>query len=350
MSTNVRGFGITHYPSYGRNIERLFTALRFALDDPDLPESLRTSEGWPQEMRAEWGDDEGQSSAVRHKQALTDGFLAIRAALDEFEPDVVLLWGDDQYEQFREDIVPPFTVFCADEYVFRPWLHGPASPNMFNEPRDTEHRVAGAPDVGRELTSRLMDLGFDMPYATAVRADRPFPHSIANSVMYLDGERRGFPYAVLPIAVNCYGRQLLRRQGGMARLADIVHDSNDPPAPSPARCFDLGAAIARSVTEMDARVALVASSSWSHAFLHDRAYHLYPDGPADRQLYGWLERGEYKKWRDWTLTDIENSGQQELLNWFCLAGAAAELGWATQWSTLVETSLFNSNKCFAVLA
>ena len=31
-------------------------------------------------------------------------------ALDEFKPDLIVMWGDDQYENFKEDIVPPFAV------------------------------------------------------------------------------------------------------------------------------------------------------------------------------------------------------------------------------------------------
>ena len=42
------------------------------------------------------------------------------------------------------------------------------------------------------------------------------------------------------------------------------------------------------------------------------------------------------------------SGQHEMLNWFCLAGAVAELGLDLQWSEFVGTDVFNSNKCFAV--
>jgi hypothetical protein len=37
-----------------------------------------------------------------------------------------------------------------------------------------------------------------------------------------------------------------------------------------------------------------------------------------------------------------------MLNWFCLAGAMRELGMGLSWSELVETDVFNSNKCFAI--
>ncbi len=73
------------------------------------------------------------------------------------------------------------------------------------------------------------------------------------------------------------------------------------------------------------RVALVASSSWSHAFLTPKNYLLHPDVDADRALYEKLRVGDYEAWRKTPLASMEESGQQEMLNWMCLAGAMAEL-------------------------
>ena len=39
-----------------------------------------------------------------------------------------------------------------------------------------------------------------------------------------------------------------------------------------------------------------------------------------------------------------------MLNWFALAGAMESIGARLEWSTLVETHIFNSNKVFAVYA
>ena len=45
------------------------------------------------------------------------------------------------------------------------------------------------------------------------------------------------------------------------------------------------------------------------------------DIPADRALYEALRAGNYEAWRNYPLSAIEDSGQQEVLNWMCLAGA-----------------------------
>jgi 2-polyprenyl-6-methoxyphenol hydroxylase-like FAD-dependent oxidoreductase len=112
--------------------------------------------------------------------------------------------------------------------------------------------------------------------------------------------------------------------------------------------MEVGAAVARALTESPWRVALIASSSWSHAFLTRKNYHLYPDVPADRRLYEALKAGDYGTWRATTLADIEESGQQELLNWFTLIGAMEALGRKPAECDFVESWALNSNKCFAV--
>ncbi len=45
---------------------------------------------------------------------------------------------------------------------------------------------------------------------------------------------------------------------------------------------------------------------------------------------------------------LEASGQHEVLNWLCLAGAAAELGHKMHLVDWVETWIFNAPKCLAV--
>lgn len=47
----------------------------------------------------------------------------------------------------------------------------------------------------------------------------------------------------------------------------------------------LSASVGRYVAGTDRRVTLVASSSWSHAFLIDKSWHITPDTAADRRLY-----------------------------------------------------------------
>ena len=61
-----------------------------------------------------------------------------------------------------------------------------------------------------------------------------------------------------------------------------------------------------------------------------------------------LKRGDYDKWKDVKLSSIEQSGQQEVLNWFCLVGAMFELERPMELLTWAETWTFNAPKCMAL--
>ena len=224
------------------------------------------------------------------------------------------------------------------------------SPNAWGLPSDTTITLHGDPANARRLADGLLERGFDIAYSYAKRKDSPFPHAILNTQLFLDYPNAGaeFRYPLIPITVNCYGQHAIARRGGLARFAEISDEQLDPVGPSPARCFALGGAVAQSFADTDLRVALVASSSWSHAFLTDKTWHITPDTAADVRLYDLFKAGDYEQWRATTTAEIVGSGQHEMLNWFCLTGAAAELGLELEWSELVLTDVFNSNKCFAV--
>ena len=59
---------------------------------------------------------------------------------------------------------------------------------------------------------------------------------------------------------------------------------------------------------------------------------------------------DWKTWYETPLKNIEDSGQHELLNWFCLAGAMSELNYEVKWSDFVETYVYNSDKVAAIFA
>ena len=76
-------------------------------------------------------------------------------------------------------------------------------------------------------------------------------------------------------------------------------------------------------------------------------YQLWPDVAADRALYEALERGDYSAWHGYTTDQIEDSGQHEVLNWFCLLGAMEALGRKPDKATFIETWAFVSPVVFA---
>lgn len=346
------GLGLTHYPLLAGTDDHMASLLRWTLQDPDIPEAEKDPANWPALMREEWGTDQGVAAAAGHRKALVDNLARCRAALDDFKPDVVVVWGDDQYENFREEVIPPFCVLAYGDVETEPFelMNKRGSPNAWGLPADTTITLHGDADNARRLADGLLERGFDIAYSYAKRKDSPFPHAILNTQLFLDYPHAGadFPYSLVPITVNCYGQHAIARRGGLARFAEISDEQLDPVGPSPARCFALGRAVASAFADTDLRVALVASSSWSHAFLTDKTWHITPDTAADLRLYELFKARDYEAWAATTTADIVGSGQHEMLNWFCLTGAAAELGLELEWSEMVLTDVFNSNKCFAV--
>ena len=238
-------------------------------------------------MRAEWGEDEGITSAAAHRAALVGWMEKTRAALDAFQPDFVLLWGDDQYENFREDIIPPYCIAAHDKFTF-----SPRPDNVWGE-TDKTYELPGNRNAAKMLATRLIEQGFDTAYAYKP-LHHPLGHAFTNAIFYLDYNRKGFHYPIVPFAVNCYGRKVVSQRGGVPAFDKPKTDVDfDPPAPTPWRLFDLGAATARILAESPYRVALLASSGWSHAFLTAKNHYLYPDRTADRQMYEHLRDGDY---------------------------------------------------------
>jgi hypothetical protein len=346
------GLGMTHYPPLSVSDEQMADLLRWTLTDPAIPGREKDQTNWPELMRREWAADGGTAAAAGHRKELREHLTRCRAALDQFAPDVVLVWGDDQYENFREEVVPPFCVLAYGETDVQPFevMNERGAPNVWGLPDDMAFTLHGDLEGARSLANDLLDDGFDVAYSYQKRENGHFPHAIANTQLFLDYDNAGreFPYKILPITVNCYGQHAIARRGGLARFADIETERLDPVGPSPKRCFELGAGVARALAKTDQRVALVASSSWSHAFLNDKGWHLRPDTLADHRLYDAFTRQDWDVWTATTGKEVVNAGQHEMLNWFCLAGAMNELGLPLSWSEFVVTDVFNSNKCFAI--
>jgi hypothetical protein len=315
--------------------------LKRMLQNPQLPEKFRHEENWPAAMRVEWSNDEGVAAAGKHRARLVESLRRTRAQIDEFRPDVVVVWGDDQYENFREDVVPPYCIYAHDSFEF-----GSPAQNVWNEGTDKKFKVPGKVDAAKYLASGLIDAGFDTAYSYKP-LHHPLGHAFANAILYLDYDRKGFAYPVIPFSINCYGRKVIAQHGGLPMFENAPTEAQlDPPAPTPRRLFDLGAATARIFAESPWRVVLLASSGWSHAFLTEKNHYLYPDTPADRTLFEALRAGNYDAWRNYPASAVEVSGQQEILNWMCLAGALAQLKRRASDTEFIDTWIFNSSKCF----
>jgi len=142
----ILGLGCTHRPVMLRRNEDWTGMMKTSLDDPDMPPEMKDPARWPSQLREELGNDWGAEAAGRAREVYRRHFAETRAALDDFKPDVIVMFGDDQYENFKEDIVPPFAVLAYDGHEIEPWKNRAWNP--WGEPNDKlfdfkGHRAAG---------------------------------------------------------------------------------------------------------------------------------------------------------------------------------------------------------------
>ena len=348
----ILGLGVTHYPPLALTDEHIMAPLRITLSAPKVEARYKDRANWPAEMLAELGNDEGLAATGRYRARLVENFRRMRKMLDDFHPDFIVIFGDDQYENFKEDIIPPFCVYGLDnEFNLKPWASGFFNkfPNVWGEPQDRVFKLKGHREGAKYLVAGLMERGVGMPYAYKTLHLDGLATAFTNTFLYLDWDRQGFPHPVMPFHVNCYGSNVIVGKGGLDHLFGTAEQAGlpDPPGPAPWHCMEVGAKVAQTLAASPWRVALMASSSWSHAFLSPKNSYVWPDHESDRLLVEALRRADYSVWRSRSIREIEHAGQHELLNWMVLVGAMEELGRKAVIHDYVESFIFASNKCFA---
>jgi hypothetical protein len=151
------GLGLTHYPGLLYPDRSMAVFLERTLQSGQVPARLRDPASWPEPMRREWGEDRGATAAVEHRRRHVEALRELRKALDAFAPDFVVIWGDDQYENFTEEIIPPFCVFAAEAIECRPYARRTAftpADNPWGDAADTVFHLRGHRAGGKYPSSR----------------------------------------------------------------------------------------------------------------------------------------------------------------------------------------------------
>ncbi len=343
----IMGMGSTHWPLLVQPDDaNAWPFLRTLANDPRVPEELKIPTNWPEAVRVEYGEDDGASAHKEHRARLVTAFRHMKEEIEAFKPDFIVMLGDDQYENFTEDIIPPFCVMAYDDltsYPFKGRLAG--KPNVWGEPEDHGIKIQSKPEIARWLAGRFLEEGVDMAYSYKPLHYEGLGHAFVNIHMFLDYDRTGFDFPVVPIQVNSYGSRIIRNR----RAVNGHGVEPDPPSPSPKRTFEVGQVTARILKDSPWRTVLYASGGWSHGFLVEKNHCLWPDIETDRLRAQQIREGRDHEWKNITVAEIEASGQQELMSWICVAGAMNELGQKGEVVDYLETAgVFNSGKCLAV--
>ena len=262
----------------------------------------RPASDTPEAMAETLDDNRARYARVR------DAHAAIRKHISRLNADAIVLIGDDQAENFPAESMPQLLVYTGGEYVADDW------------DRTHSAKVANDRRLAQRLVQASLDEGFDVAWASAFKDGRLLSHAHTEPILYLLRESRA---PVVPLFVNA------------------VH----PPAPSAARCYAFGKALARILKDETARIILGASGGLSHfSPSHPWAHHLGPryvgdiSVEFDRRIVEWMRAGDGEKLSALTDRELIEHGEGELRQWIVLLGALGR----TKPELLVYEPLFRS--------
>ena len=184
-------------------------------------------------------DDDGQNRLKRRR--IEAGFAALHDIVRQARPDVMVVFGDDQSEQFDLRNHPAFAVYVGGRFHGYKAVRyaGPLGSREW-KPKTAEHwaGVDTRPDLARELLYGLMDAGVDPAFMTALPdEDVGMGHAFMRPAGPLTGGRFDIP--MVPVLVNC----LYAPQPTAARCVQVARVVRDVIARWPA---DLSVAVVGS--------------------------------------------------------------------------------------------------------
>jgi hypothetical protein len=213
-------------------------------------------------------DSEAQNRA-KHARCLR-AFEVLRAELRKARPDVLIIFGDDQLEQFTFANCPAFCVFVGERisgYRISKYFGLPLGAERPVRPKNDEHwtTIEGHPALARELTTQLVARRFDVAFSMSSGGDG-IGHAFTRPLESLAPEL-GVP--VVPIYINCYYG----------------------PQPTGERCCELGHAVREIVDAWPSktRVGVIGSGGLWHTPMAPNAT---IDQAFDREILDALERGD----------------------------------------------------------
>ena len=229
-------------------------------------------------------------------QRSQDGVAHLSKALQDANPDAIVVIGDDQNELFLNDGTPTFAIywgetiddFAPDEHKQQAMAAGLRAA-LWAAHSGTRETYPVPSKLALHLIDSLIVDEFDVAQMAEQREGRSVGHAFTFARRRLMGERI---IPLLPIMINTYYA---------------------PNQPSPRRCYMLGRALRRAIESYpeDITVAVMASGGLSHFVIDEELDHRILDGLKNRDVD--------------SLSTIPRhymrSGTSEGLNWIGAGGA-----------------------------
>lgn len=224
--------------------------------------------------------------------SIRDGLTTVREQLNASLPDVLIVLGDDQDENYLEANLPQLAIFTGPEFVAVEPKTG-ASTRYQN-------------DVGlaRHILNFGVEHGFDIASSATFPGERLISHAHREPITYLDSAER---YRVLPVFING------------------IH----VPAPTPSRCYAFGQMLREAIENApgEMRVALYASGGMSHYSAGFPWEHYSGSNTIgsvcadfDREVMELIRSGQGEKTVALSSTDLLDNGDVEMRASIVLAG------------------------------
>lgn len=225
-----------------------------------------------------------------------DDIRRLSADLAALDLDALIIVGDDQDELFSRRNLPSVAVYYGAQMP----THHPVEMGLGSQIIEVQRNLGmdGVtypcdPVLGRHIIESLVEQGFDVSSSDAVPDGSGFGHAFA----WVSGRLlRQHPVPAVPVLLNTYFK---------------------PNQPTPARCYDLGAALRTAVESApwDARVGVIASGGLSHFVV---------DAELDQSLLAAMNSHDAAALRAMPTRRLD-SGTSEIRNWITAAGAGSHL-------------------------
>jgi OH-DDVA oxygenase len=238
---------------------------------------------------------------TRNHAACQKAIAQVAEMWKQVNPDVCVVFGNDQRELVLPEMQPAYTIFHGETFWNGPLPKeraatlppGIGEAEWANRTKErTEYK--GLPELAELLIARGLDNGWDFA-ASGAWPDHPSPH-----------HHVGTPHAF------AYILRRVMEDRAVPMLPIITNTFFPPNQPRPWRCFELGQLVHRVLTEWkrDVRVAVFGSGGMSHFVINE---------DFDDALFKAIQNRDAEYLRAIN-PNLMKDGTSELLNWISASG------------------------------
>ena len=308
MAEIVLGIGCAHAPQLHTPVEEWeHRAARDTMDAEPFwykGERMKYAELLKERSEQDLGEQTDMETCEDRIEKSHEAIERISELFAEAQPDITIIFGNDQGEMFLDDVRPAFSIMGGENFENMPR----SSKQIKRLPPDIHIADAGhLPDkktevfpghplLARYLVESAIKHNFDITYShRQYRADPAHTHTSGMPHAY------GFVY-----------KQIFRNNPTPHVPIDI-NTFFPPNQPAASRCYALGRMIGKAVRswDNDARVAVIAAGGLSHPVV---------DEDFDRDIIAAMESGDLR----YLLSYHEGyyqSGSSEIKSWIAMIGA-----------------------------